>query len=319
VLDWGLAVIHRLQLFRSPGLDLLMRGFTFLGNESFFLLLFPFLCWCLDSRLGLRLAVAYSLSGYLNYVLKQALAQPRPVDLVPGIALIEASGFGLPSGHAQGAVVLWGLLALHAVWHGFRRWLWAPAATLMLAVGLSRVYLGVHFPTDVLAGWAVGALVLGAAAWVLRRAGLPRLTEPSAPPPAVRLRGLRLRAPRLRVLPWWAWLLAVSLPAGAALPLQPGKDAVAMVAALWGFVTGHVLRRRFFPGGEEGSPIRRLLRLPVGLAVLLALYLGLKALFPGEGRALYLPLRFTRYALAGAWTALGAPLLFRQIGLGPRI
>jgi membrane-associated phospholipid phosphatase len=294
VLDWGLALIRRLQLFRSPGLDLLMRGFTFLGNESFFLLLFPFLYWCLDSRLGLRLAVAYSLSGYLNFVLKQALAQPRPADLSPGIALVEASGFGLPSGHAQGAVVLWGLLALHG---GARRWLWAPAAALMLAVGLSRVYLGVHFPTDVLAGWAVGALVLGAAAWVLRRAALPRLSE----------------------LPWWAWLLAASLLAGVALPLQPEKDAVTMVAALWGFVAGHVLRRRFFPGGEEGSPIRRLLRLPVGLALLLALYLGLQALFPGEGRALYLPLRFTRYALAGAWTALGAPLLFRWIGLGSRI
>ena len=280
-----------------------MRGFSFLGNESFLLLLFPFLYWCLDSRLGLRLALVYSLSGYLNFALKQAFAQPRPSDLAPGIALAEASGFGLPSGHAQGAVVLWGLLALQAVRRGAQarycgagRWLWAPAAALMLAVGLSRVYLGVHFPTDVLAGWAVGAAVLGAAAWALRRLDRPA-----------------------RACRWWVWILAASLLAGAALALLPEKNVVAIAAAWWGFAAGHALRRRFLPGGEEGSLVRRLLRLPAGLAVLLALYLGLKALFPAEGQALYLPLRFARYALAGAWITLGAPLLFRRIGLSPRI
>ena len=90
---------------------------------------------------------------------------------------------------------------------------------------------------------------------------------------------------------------------------------MAIAAAWWGFAAGHALRRRFLPGGEEGSLVRRLLRLPAGLTVLLALYLGLKALFPAEGQALYLPLRFARYALAGTWIALGAPLLFRRIGL----
>ena len=91
-----------------------------------------------------------------------------------------------------------------------------------------------------------------------------------------------------------------------------------MVAGMWGFVAGHLLRRRYFPGGEEGTVAQRLLRLPAGLAVLLGLYLGLKSLFPGEGQALYLSLRFVRYLLAGAWASLGAPLLFRCIGLARR-
>ena len=287
-----------------------MKGFSFLGNESFFLVLFPFLYWCLDSRLGLRLAVVYFLSGFLNFELKQSLAQPRPAVLSPGINLVEQSGYGLPSGHAQGAVVLWGLLALHAVSRGARRWIWAPAALLMLAIGLSRVYLGVHFPTDVLAGWAVGALVLGAAAWVLGH--LPA----GGQDPGLEVRRAGAVSPaRARRLPWWAWIPIAALLGAAALALRPEKDSVAMVAGLWGFLTGHLLRRRFWNGGEGGTLIQRLLRLPAGGAVLLALYLGLKRVFPAEGQALYLLLRFLRYALVGAWVALGAPLLFRPLGL----
>jgi len=302
-LEWGLECIRWLQGWRNPVLDLGMRGLSALGNESFFLLLFPFLYWCLDSRLGLRVSVVYFLSGWLNHALKQALAQPRPADLATGINLVEQFGYGLPSGHAQGAVVLWGLLALLAVRRGGLarsrgaiarsggRWVWAPAVLLMLGIGLSRVYLGVHFPTDVLGGWAVGAVVL-AAAWAL--GGLPV--------PAW-------------LLPWWTGIPIAGLLAGAALALFPEKDSVAMVAGMLGFLVGHFLRRGLWPGSEEGSPLQRLLRLPAGLVVLLGLYLGLKRLFPAQDQALYLPLRFVRYLLAGGWAALGAPLLFRWIGL----
>jgi undecaprenyl-diphosphatase len=290
-LEWGLECIRWLQGWRNPVLDLAMRGLSALGNESFFLLLFPFLYWCLDSRLGLRVSVVYFLSGWLNQALKQALAQPRPADLAAGINLVEQSGYGLPSGHAQGAVVLWGLLALLAVRRGAGRWVWAPAALLSLSIGLSRAYLGVHFPTDVLGGWAVGAVVL-AAAWALER-----LPVPAWP------------------LPWWTGIPIAVLLAGAALALFPEKDSVAMVAGMLGFLVGHLLRRGLWPGGEEGSLLRRLLRLPAGLVVLLGLYLGLKRLFPAQGQALYLPLRFVRYLLAGGWASLGAPLLFRRIGL----
>jgi hypothetical protein len=88
-----------------------------------------------------------------------------------------------------------------------------------------------------------------------------------------------------------------------------------MVAGMWGFLTGHLLRRRLLPVGEEGTAAQRLQRLPAGLVVLLGLYLGLKRLFPAEGQPLYLSLRFARYALVGSWASLGAPWLFRRIGL----
>jgi membrane-associated phospholipid phosphatase len=285
---WGLELIHRVQAFRAPSLDLAFRAITFLGNEEFFLLMFPFLYWCLDSRLGFRLGVLFFVSGYLNFALKGILAQPRPFDLEAGINLIRETGYGLPSGHAQSAVVLWGLLA-HA---GRRRWLWTPAAALMLLIGFSRVYLGVHFPTDVLAGWLIGAALLGAAILVLR-------TSAAA----------RLRAPR------WAWAAGVSLLAAVSLLALATKDTVSVIAAFWGFVLGYVLLAASPAADVSGGVLQRLLRLPAGLAVLLGLYLGLKALFPREGQPGFLAMRFVRYGLTGFWAGWGAPWLFHLLGL----
>ncbi len=286
---WGIRAIEALQGWGSPALDLLFKGLTFLGSEQLYLLIFPFLFWSLDMRLGARLGVLFLLSGTLNLLLKDLFALPRPFELAPGINLVSASGYGLPSGHAQSAVVLWGSLA-----RAYRR-PWTPwaAACLILLVGLSRVYLGVHFPTDVLAGWAVGGACLAAAAR-LSRAG----------PPALRAR--------------FAWgLTAASAAAGGVLLLDSGEEVVSLVGAFWGFAAGVLCLRRFFSLDTAGTVSRRLLRVPVGLAPLLAIYLGLGAVFPGAGEPAYLPFRFLLYALVGAWVGLGAPLAFRAVGLAP--
>jgi undecaprenyl-diphosphatase len=284
----GFELIHGVQAWRSPALDLAFRGITFLGNEEFYLLILPLLYWCIEARLGFRLGLLFFVSGYLNLALKELLAQPRPADLEPGINLIKESGYGLPSGHAQSAVVLWGFLA----YAGRKRWLWAPAAALMALIGFSRVYLGVHFPTDVLGGWLIGAVLLGAAVLILHFTA-----------------GRRLRLPR------WPWLAGASLLAAASLAVLATKDTLSVVAAFWGFVAGYLLLSRTAAVDTAGGILQRLLRLPAGLVVLLGLYLGLKALLPAEGQPLHLLFRFARYALVGFWVAFGAPWLFRLLGL----
>ena len=73
-----------------------------------------------------------------------------PTGWIPAVrAYAEESSFGLPSGHAQNAVVVWGMLAL---WIR-KTWAWIAGVIIILLIGLSRIYLGVHFPTDVLGGW----------------------------------------------------------------------------------------------------------------------------------------------------------------------
>ncbi|MGE0153426.1 MAG: phosphatase PAP2 family protein [Reyranellaceae bacterium] len=125
------------------------------------------------------LVLASVLGGVLiSSLLKTGFARPRP-DLVPHADVVHTLSF--PSGHAMSAAVVYlTLAALLARAQAHRRlkfYLIGVAMTLTLLIGISRVYLGVHWPSDVLAGWSVGsawALMCWAVAlWLQRRAAAP--------------------------------------------------------------------------------------------------------------------------------------------------
>jgi len=287
ILQWGLDLIRQIAAIRSPALNGIMEGFTTLGNEETYLLLIPLLLWCVELGLAVRLGMAFLVSSYVNAVLKDLLMEPRPCDLAP-VCISEAEGYGLPSGHAQSSVLVWGLLAYRLQ----RGWAWAGAILLMLLIGFSRVYLGVHFPTDVLVGWALGLGFLGA--YILWGARIERA-----------VRGLRLTA-QIGL----AVLLALLL-----FFIRPVKDVAAAVAALAGVGVGLALMARFVPFNVTGPPGQRLLRFLVGIVVVAALFFGLRLVFPAEGEPMYLPFRMLRYGLVGLWISLGAPWLFLKVGL----
>lgn len=286
--SWGIQAIQGMQAAGGPFLTSLFKSITLLGDEEFYLLLFPLIFWCLDTGFGAKLVYILLITGAINYGLKDLFSQPRPFVLQPGIDLIEATGYSLPSGHSQTAVVIWGTLALRIK----KTWSWIAAGSLIVLIGLSRIYLGVHFPTDVIAGWAVGALLLSLVVWVV---------------PVV-----------LRRLGRFPLILPLGLITGitaAALLLHPSKDSVTILAVFWGFSHGLVFLSRFFSLSCSGTLGKRIIRYPIGLAVSLALYLGLKALFPEQGEQHYLLFRFVRYTLLGLWIGLGAPLVFRLLRL----
>jgi len=122
--------------------------------------------------------------------LKVFLGRPRPL----GGRLVEAGGFSYPSGHAVSAAVLYVTLALVGSRHfkgpGYRHMLVALAAAVTILVASSRVYLGVHYPTDVASGTALGAgwavLVASAFAYADERATRRRAAREqkgASPPP----------------------------------------------------------------------------------------------------------------------------------------
>jgi membrane-associated phospholipid phosphatase len=123
---------------------------------------------------------ATATAGALIYLLKLVYARPRPPL---ALRLIPESGFSLPSGHALGSTVVLGVLAVvgWSLLRGTTRMaVVAAAALLVVATGASRVYLGVHWSTDVIAGWLVGGacVALAATALVLRNSPL-RATSPA--------------------------------------------------------------------------------------------------------------------------------------------
>ncbi|MEA3459879.1 MAG: phosphatase PAP2 family protein, partial [Chloroflexota bacterium] len=151
LIPWGTEAIVWVQSFRSGFLDVFFQGVTFLGEENFYLLFLPLIYWCVDKRVGIGLAYISLSSIYLNSVLKPIFRIPRPSD--PRIAVLwEANDPSFPSGHAQNAVANWGLLATQ-----FRRRAFvALVALLILLIAFSRLYLGVHYPQDLMGGLLVG-------------------------------------------------------------------------------------------------------------------------------------------------------------------
>jgi undecaprenyl-diphosphatase len=106
-------------------------------------------------------AVAIGLASLANSALKLAVARIRPEVLEP---IVEERGFSFPSGHSALGMVAWGILAVlvsrSRLPAGLRRGLVVAMALLVFLIGLSRVWLGVHYPTDVLAGWTAGAVIV---------------------------------------------------------------------------------------------------------------------------------------------------------------
>ncbi|GAI60002.1 unnamed protein product [marine sediment metagenome] len=157
IFQWGLDFIVMIQQIDTPLLDSFFRAITSLGDELFYLLLFSFLLWCVDFYLGIRVGIIFLLSVYVNNGIKEIFQQPRPFEILPEIQKVQASGYGFPSGHAQSSLVVWGSIAY---WKK-QIWIRNLSVLLILLIGFSRIYLGVHFPTDILGGWLFGGLILG--------------------------------------------------------------------------------------------------------------------------------------------------------------
>ena len=163
------------QSWRASWLDAVMEFLSALGQEVAAVVIVLSTAVALYLR-GLRgyagLIVAVSVGGYvIRTALKLAIDRPRPSpELVEVIE--QADGSSFPSGHVMFFTVFLGMLAfmlLSNVKPGVTRWLGLGAmATLMALVGLSRIYLGVHWLGDVLAGYAFSAIVVAGAVWARR-------------------------------------------------------------------------------------------------------------------------------------------------------
>ena len=287
--EWGLEVIRTIQTVHGPVLDDIFRAITFMGEEDFFMVLLPLLLWCVDFTLGVRMAFFFLFSTVVNSVAKGLIDHPRPCELDPEVKLCEYTGqHGLPSGHSQSAVVVWGIIASHVR----KWWAWAIAIMLMVLIGFSRIYLGVHFPTDVLGGWTIGVILL--ALYILL---VPRIEA--------WLKGVGL-AGRLA--------LVIVIPLVLAL-LYPSDDALAAMGVFLGAGAGIVLTLQWVHFDAAGPLWQRAVRLLLGAAILLGLRVGLKAVFPDEEETLYAVMRFVRYVVVGLWAGLGAPWAFVKLRL----
>ena len=286
ILDAGIEVIRFLSRFRGPGVNAFFLAFSGLGSTLGYVVLLCILWWGVSWKLAAKLFATLVLSIYLNAVIKDSVAQPRPFVYANIESITRPGEFGFPSGHAQHAALVWSLLAAH-----FRkRWLTVFAAAMVFFIGFSRVHLGVHFPTDVLGGWLIGGILANAyLRWFDRSIGWAG------------------RLPFERQL-----VLALGVP--MVLTLVHGTRNTAMaLGALAGALGGLVLARRQRLYSDEESVSRRGKRLLVGLVGLPILYLALVVLSPSETSRLYYVYLWMRFATIGLWVSYLVPKLVAYV------
>ncbi len=173
---------------RSDGLTTLFRAVTILGDRP---ALVP-LVLVVGTILGIRrrswaplafLAIAQLGSIVLYNAVKALVARPRPAI---GPVVASATGFGFPSAHATQAAAVWGALAVLAgrslADRRSRGAVAGAAAALVGLIGVSRLYLGVHWATDVVGGWTMGALWLAGLVAIVKPAPAAPVQTPSASP-----------------------------------------------------------------------------------------------------------------------------------------
>ena len=291
LLQWGLGLIAWMQQYRSLLTDELMQHTSDFGGK-YFMYFLPVLLWCLNFRFMVRIATLLILSFFINISFKDFLALPRPFDIDPTITSHREWGYGMPSGHAQNSALLWILLAVAVG----KRWFWLMAVAIALLIGLSRLYLGLHFPGDIIGGWLLAAVLLWAyyawgdktACWLEQQ------------------RSTLLVKCFTVGLAGFYFLYACILD----MPVMAG-----LVAISFGAATGTIAAIRAFDYQGFGSYWQRLLRGLIGVCVLVVYIESAAHFLPAVRSATYYWALLIGNTLAGLWLTLGAPMVFSLLAL----
>jgi hypothetical protein len=293
-----------------------MNAFTFLGRVEFFLVLVPFLYWAVDRHIGFRALLILFFTDFITISFKLLLHQPRPY-WIGGVKLLGPGepSYGVPSSHASNTLAVGGYLLLQIK----QRWIQILIGIVIFFIGFSRLYLGLHFPHDVLFGWLIGFAVLwaflkwekGAIGWLDGKSLSTQI-----------LIGFVISILFIAV-----GVLIRFLVSGTPDPAEWSQYStesrslthfLTLAGATFGTFAGYALTRRYAPFDAKGAWGKRFLRYVVGIFGLLVLYIGLSLIFDSfaaDESALGYILRYLRYGTITLWAIFLAPWIFIKTGL----
>ena len=291
--------LYLLEKLRFPLLDEAMLLITQLGEETAFLAAALIVFWCVDKRKGYYLMSVGFIGTMLNQFLKLACAVPRPWVLDPEFTIVEkareaATGYSFPSGHSQNAVGTFGSIAAFSG----NKWVRYAAVAAAVLVPLSRMYLGVHTPADVLvgSGMALGLVFLlrPMLAWKEEKA-MKRLIV------GMIVLSLGLLA-YVELYPFGESVDVHNLQSGM-------KNAYTMVGCMIGVAVIYVAEKKFVNFETKAVWWAQLLKIVLGLGVVLLVKEGLRG--PLEMVLPVYPARAVRYFLIVLTAGVLWPMTFR--------
>lgn len=302
----------------------LMQFFTFLGYEQFYLLIMPALYWLYDTRLGLRLAILLLSSSQVNTYLKWIFHHPRPYWINPNItAYSTETSFGMPSGHAQNAMAIWGLLADKLK----NKWGYIMLGLVIFLIGVSRIYLGVHSPLQVLVGWVIGFIILFLFLYLE-----PKVNKWFNQLELKRQIIISVVISFAFIFIGYFTLLAlgdIQLPSEWQTMAIKGENTdfspfsitgvISNSAAFLGLILGYLWISEAKMFSPEGTVIQKIFRYLIGVIGVVVIWGGLDSIFPDGETLIPLIFRYIRYLLVGFWISGFAPWLFVRLRLAKEV
>lgn len=289
---WEPAFIIWLQAHLGVIGQAVVSFFSVFGEPVVTIGLIGFFYWGLDKELGKEIGISAALATVLNSTIKNVFIRRRPYFDHPEIKCLKApekgkdiyslsaQGYSFPSGHSANVGSVFGSI----IGYLKKRWVTAVSVTICAVVGFSRICLGVHYPTDVICGLAVG-VVSAIIVYIL---------------------GQKVKHKWIRYL-----VLAVLAVPGAFICTS--EDYFSGVGMLLGMLVGCMFEEKLVRFENTRNVLRLILRLLGGVVVYLALNILLKTAFSAAAAAYSENLfRFIRYGII-SFVELGIyPLLFRH-------
>lgn len=254
---WEVTLLAWLQQFSSPLTIAAAQFFSLFGEELLLIGILGFVYWCWDKELGRYVGLHAAAAVGFGSMLKNCFLRRRPYFDHPAVQClrapngsgdpmdIAAQGFSFPSLHALNITALFGSVTTY-----LKKGYWAAAA-LSLLVGLSRMILGVHYPTDVLTGWVLGFVIALVIPLVMQK-------YPSA-------------------LVTSLLLTAIALPGWFFCTTDEFFSAFGLIAAM---PVSFLFESRYVNFQNTRKPLSMLLRLLCGVALFALLSQGLKLCLP---------------------------------------
>jgi membrane-associated phospholipid phosphatase len=285
---FGESILNRLHIFAGSWLDAVMAAFSFMGNETFYVIFIPVIYWCFDKKLSIRIGGAFLMSVIFNNSIKDLFQNPRPSAqaLLEGIRdlhtqYVPHDSPGFPSGHAQNAVAFWGSFAYYLK----NRYALVISIMFIVLISYSRLYLAVHFLGDVLGGLVFGILFLaGYIAFI---------------------RYIEKRSDFVSPLVFIAISLVIPFVLMLVLPVYDISKPLGVIS---GFLTGYILEKDRISFNPDNSLLPQITKLLIGFAGILLIKEGLPVFLPKGPSS-----DFLRYWLLGIWITFFAPYVFMRI------
>lgn len=283
--EFQLDIIRGIQSISNSFLDKVAQIVTFLGEETIVIIIIGLFYYVFNKEFGKKLAYVVLTSGLVNGVVKNFVKAPRPIgeEGIRSLRTETATGYSFPSGHTQNAAALYSSVVRYS-----KKKVWPKiiVAVIIVLVALSRLYLGVHYPVDVIVGGVLGV--------------------------AISIIGMLLYD-KVKTNTLFLATAGIMVPFVVIFAIQNNplfNDFFKMFGMFCGATLAIMFEARYVNFDNKSAWWKRLIRIVVGLALIVGIQQGLKLVFPDVFYC-----HIIRYFLM-AFVGLGLwPYIFKKLHL----